>query len=72
MHTGTTGVDEGGHHIDIAGAAFDVLLVLDPAQQGNLVTQLGGLLEVEGHCRLFHGFVEFVAQLLAAAFEEHH
>jgi len=72
VHTSTAGVDEGGNHIDIAGAAFDVLLVLDPAQQGNLVTQLGGLLEIEGHCRLFHGFVEFVAQLLAAAFEEHH
>ncbi|MNO75440.1 hypothetical protein D3C76_664860 [compost metagenome] len=72
VHAGATGVDEGGDHIDVTGTALDVLLVLHAAQQGDLVAQLGGLLEIEGHGGLFHLGIELVAQLLAAAFEEHH
>ncbi|MCY1188591.1 hypothetical protein D9M73_297190 [compost metagenome] len=72
VHTGATGIDEGCDHVDIAAAAFHALLVLDPAQQGDLVAQLGSLLELQGHGRLLHLGVQLVGQLVAAAFEEHH
>ncbi|MNI49824.1 hypothetical protein D3C73_1044560 [compost metagenome] len=54
MHAGAARIDEGGDHVDIAGAAFHALLILDPAQQADLVTQFGGALEFEVDRRLFH------------------
>jgi hypothetical protein len=67
VHAGAARVDEGRDHIDIARAAFHALLVLDPTQQRDLVTQLGGRSKSD-HGRLFHLGVELVAQLLAAPF----
>ncbi len=54
MNARTARVDEGCDDIDVAGTAFHALLILDPAQQGNLVTQLGGAFELEIDRRLFH------------------
>ncbi|MNJ11025.1 hypothetical protein D3C77_51920 [compost metagenome] len=72
VHAGTAGVDERSDHINVAATAFHALLVLDPAQQGDLVAQLSGLLKLQGHRRLLHLGIELVGQLVTAAFEEHH
>ncbi len=72
VHAGATGVDESGNDVDVARAALDVLLVLHAPQQGDLIAQLGGFLEIQGHGGLFHLGIELVAQLLAAALQEHY
>ncbi len=37
VHTSAARVDEGRYHVNVAGATFHALLVLDTAQQGDLV-----------------------------------
>ncbi|MNL06415.1 hypothetical protein D3C87_1270500 [compost metagenome] len=72
VHAGTAGIDERRDHVDIARTAFHALLILDPAQQRDLVAQLGGTLEFEVDRRLLHGDRQFVRQRIAAPLEEHH
>ncbi|MNE45049.1 hypothetical protein D3C80_1393140 [compost metagenome] len=72
MHAGAAGADHGRHHVDVAAAALHALLVLYPAQQGNLVTQLSSALEVQFGGGLFHRCTQLVGQQVAAPLEEHH
>ena len=71
MHTGAAGVYESGNHIHIAGPAFHALLVLNPAQERNLVTYLSGTLKIKGAGGLLHCTVELVGQRAAAPLQEH-
>ncbi|MNS77091.1 hypothetical protein D3C72_1106650 [compost metagenome] len=72
VHTGTARVDERGDHIDVPGPAFHALLVLNPAQQRNLVPQLGRSLELQIDRRFFHPGRQLVSQRAAASFKKHH
>ncbi|MNN33063.1 hypothetical protein D3C81_1468010 [compost metagenome] len=72
MHAGAAGADHRSDHIHVAGATFHALLVLHPTQQRDLVTQLGGTLEVEGGGGRLHGATQFVGQHIAAPLEEQH
>jgi len=72
VHTGTARVDERGNHVDVTGAAFHALLVLDTAQQGDLVAQFGSLFEIQGAGGLLHGSRELIGERIAAPFQEHH
>ncbi len=71
VHAGTARVDERRNHIDIAGAAVHALLILDTAQQGDLITQLGCAFEIQRHRGLLHGCVQLIAQGVAASFKKH-
>jgi len=71
VHTGAARVDESGNHVHVAVTALHALLVLNPAQQGNLVTHLSGTLEVQRAGSLFHGCVQLIGQGTATPFKEH-
>ncbi|MNL08578.1 hypothetical protein D3C87_1293050 [compost metagenome] len=72
VHTGAARVDERSDYIDISRPAFHALLVLNPAQQRDLVAQLSGTLELKVDRRLFHAGGQLVCQRIAATFKEHH
>ncbi|VVN29392.1 hypothetical protein PS681_04755 [Pseudomonas fluorescens] len=71
MHTGTTRVDESRDDVDISRAAFHALLILDPAQQRDLIAQLGSSLELKVDRRLFHRRRQFVGQRVTAPLKKH-
>ncbi|MNQ41363.1 hypothetical protein D3C85_550370 [compost metagenome] len=72
MDTSAARRRDGGDHIDVAGTAFHALLVLDPAQDADLVAKLGGTFEVQTLRRLLHAGGELLGQRIAAALEEHY
>lgn len=72
MDAGATGLDHGSQHVHVAAAPLHALLILDPAQQSDLVTQLGGALEIQVDSRPLHGGGKLLGQGVAAPFEKHH
>ncbi|MNR23352.1 hypothetical protein D3C85_1403640 [compost metagenome] len=72
MNTGAARVDECCDHIDVARSAFHALLILNPAQQADLITQLGGSLELQIDRGVFHPGGQLIGQRIAAPLKEHH
>src|SRR5690606_18552472 len=60
------------NNIHIAAASFHALLILNTAQQRDLVTNFGGALEIQRHRGGFHAAGKLFSQRIAAAFEKHH
>ncbi len=72
MHASAAWADRRGDDVDIARTPFHALLVLHAAQDADLVTDLGGALEIQIRRRLFHVARQLLRQCIAATLKEHH
>ncbi len=71
VHTGAPRGDRCGNNIGAPLLGVDALLVLHPAQQGDLVTQFSGSFKIQcGGC-LLHRRGQLVVERVAASFQKH-